>query len=129
MIVAVLDASSLIAALLGEPGGDKVKPILEQSAMTTANFAEVVSYLARRGTSEADIRSSLDPIPVVLIELDQHLAYAAGLLLPATRAAGLSLGDRCCLALARHLGTRALTADRAWMTVARVVGVRVELIR
>jgi PIN domain nuclease of toxin-antitoxin system len=31
-------------------------------------------------------------------------AHAAGLLLPATRAAGLSIGDSVCLALERRLG-------------------------
>jgi PIN domain nuclease of toxin-antitoxin system len=28
---------------------------------------------------------------------------------------GLSLGDRVCLALARHLGLPAITSDRAWV--------------
>jgi PIN domain nuclease of toxin-antitoxin system len=31
-----------------------------------------------------------------------------------TRAAGLSLADRACLALVRRRGGRALTADAAW---------------
>jgi PIN domain nuclease of toxin-antitoxin system len=30
------------------------------------------------------------------------------------RPAGLSLGDRCCLALAERLGCAAVTADTAW---------------
>lgn len=33
---------------------------------------------------------------------------------PLTRSAGLSLGDRACVALARRLALPALTADRAW---------------
>jgi ribonuclease VapC len=48
---------------------------------------------------------------------------------PKTRSAGLSLGDRACLALAVRLGTKALTADRSWSRIARAVGVEVELIR
>ena len=31
-----------------------------------------------------------------------------------TRAAGLSLGDRCCLALGARLGLTTVTADTAW---------------
>lgn len=47
---------------------------------------------------------------------------AAGLWTPT---GGLSLGDRCCLALARRLGASAiLTADRAWSGLAGVVLVR-----
>ena len=47
----------------------------------------------------------------------------------ATRSAGLSLGDRLCLALAQRNGNGALTADRMWLKVAEAVGVVVELIR
>lgn len=42
---------------------------------------------------------------------------------PLTRDAGLSLGDRACLALARRLDAPVLTADTAWQGVAH----RVEL--
>ncbi|MBI3977092.1 MAG: hypothetical protein HY331_02795 [Chloroflexi bacterium] len=49
----------------------------------------------------------------IFVDFDADLAYQAGLLHPATRQAGLSLGDRACLALARRLGLPALTADRA----------------
>jgi ribonuclease VapC len=45
---------------------------------------------------------------------DEAQAWAAGELRRQTRAAGLSLGDRACLALARYLGLPAVTADRAW---------------
>ena len=44
------------------------------------------------------------------------------------RAAGLSLGDRACLALGRTLARKVLTADRAWKGLA-IDGVEVELIR
>ena len=44
-----------------------------------------------------------------------------------TRAAGLSLGDRACLALAKSQGGLVLTADRVWATLD--IGVEIELIR
>ena len=46
---------------------------------------------------------------------------------PATRAAGLSLADRTCLALARRLALPVLTADRSWSDLE--LGVDVRLIR
>jgi hypothetical protein len=39
---------------------------------------------------------------------------AAARLWPTTRTAELSLGDRCCLALAQRLQTTAVTVDTAW---------------
>lgn len=129
MTESVLDASALIALLLGEQGGARVNHALAEAAMSTVNLAEVIGHFARKGSSEADIHEMLDPLPFTRVPLDDELAYHIGMLLPLTRAAGLSLGDRACLALARRLDVPALTADRAWQTVAAPAGVRVELIR
>ncbi len=129
MILAVLDASALIALILREPGAEKVEAILTDSAVSAVNLAEVVGFLARNGAAEPDIRGMVDAVEPELVPFDAELAYAAGLLVPATRAAGLSLGDRACLALARRPGVRALTTDRVWLRVAAAVKVEVELIR
>jgi PIN domain nuclease of toxin-antitoxin system len=40
----VLDASALLALLLGEPGADVVRPTLADAAMSTVNLAEVVGH-------------------------------------------------------------------------------------
>jgi PIN domain nuclease of toxin-antitoxin system len=129
MTAAVLDASALLALVLGEPGGDRIQNILTDCAMTTVNLGEVVGHFARVGSSEADIRLMLDPLPFLRVALDEELAFIAGLMLPATRQAGLSFGDRACLALANKLGVRALTADRGWRHVGRALGVEIEVIR
>lgn len=129
MVAAVLDASALLALLLGEPGGGVVRAVLADAAMSTVNLAEVVGHYARNGATRAQIEAVLVPLPVRYIEPDAALAYDVGLLIPATRSAGLSLGDRTCLALARRLGVPALTAERRWAGVAGAVGVDVRLIR
>ena len=129
MSVAILDASALLALLLGEPGADKVKAVLTDAAMATVNVAEVVGHFARANASENDVRSLLDPLPFERVPFDDELAYAAGLLLPLTKPAGLSFGDRACLALARRLRVKALTADRGWGPVADAIGIEVETIR
>jgi PIN domain nuclease of toxin-antitoxin system len=84
---------------------------------------------SRNGGRDVEIRAVLDPLPISLVPFDHELAYQAGVLLPATRAAGLSLADRACLALARRLDVPTLTADRAWQAIAAQARVRVELIR
>ncbi len=129
MTSSVLDTSALMAMLLGEPGSATVKKRIADSAMSTINVGEAVGRMARQGLDAASIHSVLDPLPFERVEFDEAQAFAAGLLLPVTRPAGLSLGDRACLVLAAKLGVPALTADRAWSSVATAVGVEIELIR
>ena len=61
--------------------------------------------------------------------MDAALSYEAGMLRSITLESGLSLGDRCCLALAKREGLPALTAKRRWPLIAEAAGVTVELIR
>lgn len=129
MTLAVLDTSALLAMLLGEAGGELVVPVLAESAMSTVNLAEVVGYYARKGASERDIQLVLGGLPIERIPLDDDLATKTGLLLPLTKSAGLSLGDRACIALARRMGVKVMTADRAWHALGRQLGIDVELIR
>lgn len=129
MITAVLDASAVLAMLLDEPGGERVRSLVRVSAMTTVNFGEVVGFYARRGGLEEKIKQWLGELPVARVPFDAELAYATGLMMPITVRAGLSFGDRACLALARRLGVKALTADRPWSRIANAVGAEVELIR
>ncbi len=63
---------------------------------------------------------------LVVHPLDEMQALKIARLRPLTRAAGLSLADRTCLALAASLDLTALTADRAWADLG--LRVRVELI-
>jgi PIN domain nuclease of toxin-antitoxin system len=109
----VLDASALIAFLAEEPGGDKVAPHLDGAAMSTANVVEVSDFITRAGGSRLDVEYFVRTLGLSIMDLDLHLALDAGELLQTTRSAGLSLGDRCCLALAKRLDRPALTADRS----------------
>jgi ribonuclease VapC len=125
----ILDASALLALTRREEGADKVAESLADSVMTTVTLSEAVGYYARGGASEAEIRALFDVLRIERVPFDEELAYIAGLLLPKTRPAGLSFGDRACLALALRIGGTALTADRAWLRVATAVGVEIEMIR
>ncbi|HHV54442.1 MAG TPA: type II toxin-antitoxin system VapC family toxin [Firmicutes bacterium] len=121
----VLDASALLVLLNREPGSDKVEEALAKGASVTAvNLSEVVAKLNDAGMPEQAIRQALGALPMTVVDFDEDLAYRAGLLRQATRGAGLSLGDRACLALAQRTGVAALTADRGWTTLKVNVSVR-----
>lgn len=125
----VLDASAVLAFLGSEPGREAVQAVLPGALVSTVNLAEVLSRLTDRGMQANSARALTLAMRMRPVDLDLDLAEAASALRPLTRAAGLSLGDRCCLALARHHGAVALTTDRAWAAVADAVGVEVVNIR
>lgn len=125
----VFDSSALLALLLQEPGADRVAANLDGACMSSVNFAEVVGYLARRGSTEEKIRNVLGGFSFAIAPFEANDAYRVGLLRPLTEKAGLSLGDRACLSLARLRGAPAMTADRAWVFVAQASGVSIQLIR
>jgi len=125
----VLDASALIALLKNEPGGPKVAEAMAASVMNAVNYAEVVSYFIHAGMSPLEVDAMLRPLPVTLVAADTDLAKMAGHLRAVTAGAGLSLGDRFCLALALRDGLPAWTADRQWRKVSDALGAEIVVIR
>lgn len=111
----VLDASAVLALLFDEVGSDTVADRLGHSAMSTFNWGEMLQVCIARGADvepiENDLKAGLADI--YTLELDD--VTAAAKMWPETKAYGLSLGDRVCLALAKRLDTKALTCDRAWL--------------
>ena len=119
-----LDASALLAWLFREPGHDAVAPELGSACLSAVNLAEVLGRFARDGHDAGEVAARLATLPVEVVPFSAEDARAAAALVPATRAFGLSLGDRACLALARSRGIPAFTADRAWLQVDSGVEVR-----
>lgn len=97
--------------------------------ISAVNVAEIMAGLLRDEVTDKDAVAALDQLGGRVIPADHSLALEAGRLRRLTDAAGLSLGDRFCLALARRLGAGVVTSDRAWSRVADQVGVEVHLIR
>lgn len=127
MSEAVLDASAVLAYLQAEPGGETVAELLPSSVISAINYGEVVNKLIRSGLSgDAAVRVT-NQLACDVRPLDRHVAAEAAKLYFVTYAAGLSLADRCCLALAKQEGAPAVTADKAWSSID--AGVVVELIR
>ena len=106
-----------------------VKRHLAGAHMSSVNLAEVASTFVHVGMPPDEVEAGMCDLPLTIIPFDAALAYHASALRAVTADKGLSLGDRCCLALAHHLGLPALTCDRAWADVAEVAGVKVKLAR
>ncbi len=126
---AVVDTSAVLATLFSEAGGewrDAVAPTTEL-LISSVNATEVLTKLIDKGVSAATAQTLLADMNLVEHGFAAGDSRTAAGLRDCTRAGGLSLGDRACLALALSLRAPAITADRLWAKLD--TGVDLQLIR
>jgi ribonuclease VapC len=110
----VLDTSAVLAWMRDEPGAQVVDPLLAEAVMSAANWSETWQKLHQHGVDADRATHRLRVLGVQVEPLTATDAVTAARLWDRGRGVGLSLGDRCCLALAHRLGRAAVTADTAW---------------
>lgn len=115
----VFDSSAVLAALFQEPGGQNVVAMWAEgeNLISAVNYAEIVAKLNERGMSDTEVLVVMEGVPLTSIDFDQITAHASGLLRITTKALGLSLGDRACIALAQSRAATAITSDKLWEKV------------
>ncbi|MGA9568328.1 MAG: type II toxin-antitoxin system VapC family toxin [Candidatus Korobacteraceae bacterium] len=124
----VLDASAILAVIVGEPGQEKLPPsVLTQAVISTVNLAEVQGKLEALGWTPDEAWEDATGLVREAIPFTEQQARTTGELLAQTRSLGLSLGDRACLALAMALNVPVYTADQTWKKLK--LGIRIHLIR
>jgi len=123
----VADSSAILALLKQEPI-ELIEPRrLFGATISTVNLCEVIEKLCTGGLEAAEADAAVATLNLAIIGFSAAHARMAAHLRGPTRRAGLSLGDRACLALGHELGLPVATADRAWASVD--VGVEIVLIR
>ncbi len=127
----VMDASALLALMQGERGGDVVNDLIveHECVASSVNIVEVGTRLVDKGLAPIHLARTLKELDVQTIDFDLEQALLSASLRVTTQLAGLSLGDRACLALAQLMKGTAVTANSAWADVADAVGVKVLMIR
>jgi len=123
----VVDASAVIAFLVGEPFTRFDPEKLGHALISAVNLSEVLARLPEIGVPESKTAAAVERLDLRVVAFDEPQAHAAARLRPLTRQAGLSLGDRACLALGNARGCPVVTADRIWAGLD--VGVEIVLIR
>ena len=123
----VVDASAVIALLVGEPF-TRFDPLrLPNASISAVNLSEVLARLQEIGMPESDVAGVVARLNLRVVAFDEPQARAAARLRSVTRHIGLSLGDRACLALGDRLGCPVVTADRVWASLD--VGIEIVVIR
>lgn len=123
----VLDSSAVLGYLNGEPGADIVATHIMggQACILAINQTEVLSKLSDWGMPIDEACTALAKLALPVIPYTADLAVEAARLRQPTRAQGLSLGDRACLALARQQQCAVLTGDRPWLDLAEALGLQI----
>lgn len=130
-MIHVLDASALLAVSNGERGADFVMELINSKVcvISSVNMAEVGTRLLDLGLPIHELGRGIAQFSVDVIDFNQEQALACAALRPLTKSAGLSLGDRTCLALAQQMQGCVVTADRAWADIADEIKIQVKMIR
>ena len=123
----VVDASAVIALLVGEPFTQFDPRHLPNASISAVNLSEVLARLQEIGMPESDVAGAVARLNLRVVAFDEPQARAAARLRSVTRHIGLSLGDRACLALGDRLGCPVVTADRVWASLD--VGIEIVVIR
>jgi PIN domain nuclease of toxin-antitoxin system len=123
----VADASAILAALKNEPFSNVDPRLLVGATVSAVNVCEVLSKLHDDGLNDAQAEAAMAVMDLRVIPFDGLQARTAARLRSITRHAGLSLGDRACLALGDRLGYPVVTADRVWAGLE--VGIEIIMIR
>ena len=107
----VLDASAILAVILGEPGADKVAATFGQAVISAATLTEVLTKARQRGRDSEGSYRRIVNFGIGVMPVTTQQARIAAEISRAPRELDLSLGDRLCIALAMSLNCELLTSD------------------
>ena len=122
-----IDASALLAFLFRERGHERVGAVIETACLSAVNLSEVIGRFVRDGHDARTVLQRLTSTTIEIVPFTTADAALAASLVSQTRALGLSLGDRACLALALARRIPAVTADQAWAGLH--IGIDIQVVR
>ena len=127
----VMDASAILALMQAEKGWEVVDDLIreQQCVASCVNIAEVGTRMIDKGLAPSQLERTLKELDIQPVDFDLEQSTLCAELRLSTKQAGLSLGDRACLALAKLMDGTAVTSDRAWLDVDETTKIQTKMIR
>jgi ribonuclease VapC len=127
----VMDASAILALMQAEKGWEVVDDLIreQQCVASCVNIAEVGTRMIDKGLAPSQLERTLKELDIQPVDFDLEQSTLCAELRLSTKFAGLSLGDRACLALTKLMDGTAVTSDRAWLDITEVTQIKVRMIR
>ena len=127
----VMDASAILALMQAEKGWEVVDDLIreQQCVASCVNIAEVGTRMIDKGLAPSQLERTLKESDIQPVDFDLEQSTLCAELRLSTKFAGLSLGDRACLALTKLMDGTAVTSDRAWLDITEITQIKVKMIR
>ncbi|WP_394437641.1 type II toxin-antitoxin system VapC family toxin [Sphingobium naphthae] len=120
----VLDSSTLIAFILGEPHGVDEDDILADASISSVNLSEVIATLVLKGTPEELAIETAGDFGLKVLPFDAKAAAIAGTLIAKAQPLNIGFGDCACIATGMARGATIYTADRDWLKLGSDADIR-----
>ncbi|AIL13723.1 hypothetical protein IM40_09925 (plasmid) [Candidatus Paracaedimonas acanthamoebae] len=124
----VLDSSALLALLKNEQGAEIVESLLGNIIMSSINVSEVATVLLDSEMTLQECQDTVLPFISAIVPYDEEQAFLAADLRKQTKAYGLSLGNRACIALGQKMQLPIYIADKIWNEL-QLEGIEIKLIK
>lgn len=111
----VFDASAIIALFAKEQGYQLIKQHMKNGIISSVNIAEVYKYcIETQNLSEEEAKLLVQLSDIKIIDFCPKQALISAKICNKTKAYGISLGDRACIALAILKNLPIITCDKIW---------------
>jgi ribonuclease VapC len=125
----ILDASAVLAVILGEDGAESVLPYVHSANLAAVNLSETIAKLIEYKLTVEQAREQIGRLELNIHDFNLEQAERTAILKEHSKQFGLSLGDRACIALAQKLELPILTSDRRIVEAKSVLGIDIRQIR
>jgi len=110
----LFDSSALLTLIQQENGYEELENVVANAVISSVNLSEVISVLSRSMVPKEKIEEIITSSITDVIPFAREEAMLSGELINQTKAFGLSLGDRACIATGILYNLKVYTTNQIW---------------